>query len=124
MTKKNSNLKTKLTTLRKHVDKVGDEAVIELQTSQAYCNEMGIQYGDDFEDFRKQAILLFLGLDFSQIQINTSVPMTPVGNHVPNEEETDLEEAKAIGPEGKGTNRSGEKETDKQPTEPIGKQHA
>ena len=53
VTKKNSNLKTKLTTLRKHVDKVGDEAVIELQTSQAYCNEMGIQYGDDFEDFRK-----------------------------------------------------------------------
>ena len=124
MTKKNSNLKTKLTTLRKHVDKVGDEAVIELQTSQAYCNEMGIQYGDDFEDFRKQAILLFLGLDFSQIQINTSVPMTPVGDHVPNEEETDLEEAKAIGPEGKGTNGSGEKETDKKPTEPIGKQHA
>ena len=124
MTKKNSNLKTKLTTLRKHVDKVGDEAVIELQTSQAYFNEMWIQYGDDFEDFRKQAILLFLGLDFSQIQINTSVPMTPVGDHVPNEEETDLEKAKAIVPEGKGTNGSGEKETDKQPTEPIGKQHA
>ena len=53
MTKKNSNLKTKLTALRKHVDKVGDEVVIELQTSQAYFNEMGIQYGDDFEDFRK-----------------------------------------------------------------------
>ena len=50
--------------------------------------------------------------------------MTPVGDHVPNEEETDLEEAKAIGPEGKGIDRSGEKETDKQPNEPTDKPHA
>ena len=113
VTKENSNLKTKLTALRKHMDKIRDEAITELQTSQAYFNEMGVQYGDSFEDFRKQAILWFFGLDFSQIQINTSVPITPAGYDVPNEEETDLKEAEAFGPEGKGTDGSGEKETDK-----------
>lgn len=53
MTKENSNLKTKLTALRKHMDKIRDEAVTKLQTSQAYFNEMGVSYGDGFEDFRK-----------------------------------------------------------------------
>ena len=32
VTKKNSNLKTKLTALRKHMDKIMDEVVTELQT--------------------------------------------------------------------------------------------
>ena len=103
------------------MDKIRDEAVTELQTSQAYFNEIGVQYGDSFEDFRKQAILLFLGLDFSQIQINTSVPMTPAGDDVPNEEETDLEEVEAVEPEGKETDKSGQKETDKQPNKPTDK---
>ena len=67
---------------------------------------------------------MFLGLDFSQIQINTSVPMTLAGYDVPNEEETNLKEAEAFGLEGKGTDGSGEKETDKQPNEPTGKPHA
>ncbi|XP_030959916.1 uncharacterized protein LOC115981728 [Quercus lobata] len=43
VTKENSNLKTKLTALHKHVDKVRNEAVTELQTSQAYFNKMGVQ---------------------------------------------------------------------------------
>ena len=42
VTKENSNLKTKLTALCKHMDKIRDEAVTELQTSQAYFNEMGV----------------------------------------------------------------------------------
>ena len=124
VTKKNSNLKTKLTALRKHMDKIMDEVVTELQTPQAYFNEMGVQYGDSFEDFRKQAILLFLGLDFSQIQINTLVLMTSAGYDVPNEEEIDLKKAEAFGPEGNGIDGSGEKETDKQPNEPTDKPHA
>ena len=49
--------------------------------------------------------------------------MTPTGYDVPNEEETNLKEAEAFGPEGKGIDRSGEKETDKQPNEPIDKPH-
>ena len=50
--------------------------------------------------------------------------MTPAGYDVPNEKETDLKEAEAFGPEGKGIDRSGEKETDKQPNEPTDKPHA
>ena len=49
--------------------------------------------------------------------------MTLAGDDVPNEE-TDLEEAKAIGLEGKGTDELGEKETNKQPNEPTNKPHA
>ena len=67
---------------------------------------------------------MFLGLDFSQIQINTLVLMTSAGYDVPNEEEIDLKEAEAFGPEGKGTDGSGEKETNKQPNEPTDKPHA
>ena len=84
--KENSNLRTELTALREHVDKVKDEAIVEFQTSQAYFDEIGIQYGNDFEDFHKQAILLFPSMDFSQVQINTSIPMTPVGGDVLDEE--------------------------------------
>jgi len=50
--------------------------------------------------------------------------MTPVGNDIPNEEETDLEEAEAVRPEGKGIDGSGEKETDKQPNKPTNKPYA
>ena len=68
---------------------------------------------------------MFLGLDFSQIQINTSVLMTSAGYVVPNEEEIDLKEVEAFGLSGKGTDGLGEKETDKQPNEqPTDKPHA
>ena len=96
--KENSNLRTELNALREHVDKVKDEAIAEFQTSQAYIDEIGIQYGNDFEDFHKQAILLFPGMDFSQVQINTLIPMTPVGGDVLDEEEADLPKWEAIGP--------------------------
>ena len=49
--------------------------------------------------------------------------MTLADDDVPNEE-TDLEEAKAIRLEGKGTDELGEKETNKQPNEPTNKPHA
>ena len=41
------------------------EAVLEFQLSQTYFDELGALYGDDFKDFRKQATLLLLGMDFS-----------------------------------------------------------
>ena len=51
--------------------------------------------------------------------------MTSTGYDVPNKEETNLKEAEAFGPEGKGIDGSGEKETDKQPNEqPTDKPHA
>ena len=55
--------------LREYVDKAKVEAVAEFQTSQNYFDKMGTMYGDGFEDFRKQAILLYLGIDFSQVQM-------------------------------------------------------
>lgn len=53
--------------LSEHMDKVKEEAIEEFQVFQPYFNEMGGYYGDDFEDFQKQAVLLFPNLDFSQI---------------------------------------------------------
>lgn len=38
---------------------------------------MGGYYKDNFEDFLKQDVLLFLDLDFSQIQIRLNALMTP-----------------------------------------------
>lgn len=38
---------------------------------------MGGYYKDNFEDFLKQDVLLFLALDFSQIQIRLNALMTP-----------------------------------------------
>ena len=59
------------------MDKVKEEAIEEYQVSQPYFDEMGGYYGDKFEDFRKQAILMFPDLDFSQIQIKLNAPTTP-----------------------------------------------
>ena len=38
---------------------------------------MGGYYKDNFEDFLKQDVLLFIDLDFSQIQIRLNALMTP-----------------------------------------------
>ena len=38
---------------------------------------MGGYYGDNFKDFRKQAVLKFLDLDFSQIQVKVTALTTP-----------------------------------------------
>ena len=60
-------MKSKVATLHEYMDKVKEEAIEEYQVSQPYFDEMGGYYGDKFEDFRKQAILMFPDLDFSQI---------------------------------------------------------
>lgn len=65
LTKVNSNLTTELIALREHVDKVRAEAVMEFYVSQPCYNELGIQDGDDFKDFRKHATILFPRMDFS-----------------------------------------------------------
>lgn len=111
--KENSNLRTELTALHKHVDEVKDEAITEFQTSQAYFDEIGIQYGNDFEDFHKQAILLFPGMDFSQVQIDTSIPMTLVDGDVLDEEEANLQGEEAVNLEDKGADKPEGKEIDK-----------
>nr|POF00811.1 hypothetical protein CFP56_62359 [Quercus suber] len=63
--KENANLKSKVATLHKHMDKVKKEAIEEFRVSQPYFNKMGDYYGGAFKDFCKQAVLMFLDLDFS-----------------------------------------------------------
>lgn len=65
LTKANSNLTIELIVFCEHVDKVRAKAIVDFQVSQSYYDELGIQYDDDFEDFCKQATLLFPGMDFS-----------------------------------------------------------
>ena len=63
--KENVNMKSKVAALHEHMDKVKEEAVEEFWVSKPNFNEMGDYYGDGFEDFRKQVVLMFLDLDFS-----------------------------------------------------------
>ena len=77
LAKENANLKSEVMVLHKHMGKVKEEAIKEYQVSQPYFNEMGGYYRDGFEDFRKQAVLIFLSLDFSQISIKVTALTTP-----------------------------------------------
>nr|POE57165.1 hypothetical protein CFP56_34128 [Quercus suber] len=77
--------------LHEHMEKVKKEVIEEYQVPQPYFNEVGGYYGDDFEDFYKQAVLMFPNLDFSFIQIKLSAPMTFAAKPILNDEETDEE---------------------------------
>ena len=82
------------------MDKVKEEAIEQFQVSQPYFNEMMGYYRDGFEDFRKQAVLLFPDLDFSQIQIKLNALMTLTSEPVPDDEEIDNEVMMTNGPAG------------------------
>ena len=79
LTKANFNLTTELTALHERVDKAKADAMEEFKNSQPFFNELGVQYSEGFEGFCKQTVLLFPGLDFSSIQIDTTIPITPGG---------------------------------------------
>lgn len=51
---------------------------------------MGGYYKDNFEDFLKQDVLLFLDLDFSQIQIRLNALMTPAIESILNETDDEV----------------------------------
>lgn len=82
LTKANNNLMTELIALREQVDKAKADAAVEYKYFQPYFDELGVQYGEGFEDFCKLAIASFPGLEFSQIQIDTIVSMTTRGGNV------------------------------------------
>ena len=109
--KENANLKSEVATLHEHMDKVNEEAVEEFRVSQPYFNEMGDYYEDGFEDFRKQAILMFLDLDFSQIQIRLIASTTLAAKPIPDDTETNDEVLVTDGPGGVADNP---KEPDRQ----------
>ena len=96
----NANLKFEVAALHEHMDKVKEEAIEKFQVSQPYFNEMMGCYRDGFEDFHKQAVLLFPDLDFSQIQIKLNALMTLTGEPVPDDEEIDNEVMMTNGPAG------------------------
>ena len=60
---------------------------------------MGGYYGDGFEDFRKQAILMFPDLDYSQIQINVNARTTLAADLTPEDMEIDEELVVTNGPD-------------------------
>ena len=77
--KANTNLTTELASLREQVDKAKDDALAEYKYFQPQFNELSDQYGEGFEDFCKLPVASFPALDFSEIQIDTTVPMTACG---------------------------------------------
>nr|POE61313.1 hypothetical protein CFP56_51615 [Quercus suber] len=113
--KENADLKSKVATVHKHMDKVKEEAIEEFQVSQPYFNEVGGYYRDGFEDFRKQDVLLFLDLNFSQIQIRLNASMTPATEPILNDVETDDEVLVTNGP---GDVVDDPKELERQTTNP------
>ena len=64
LVKENANLKFEVVVLHEQMGKVKEKAIEEYQVSQPYFNEMRGYYGDNFEDFHKQAVLMFPGLNF------------------------------------------------------------
>lgn len=72
----NAILTAEVTSLRESIDKAKANAVEEYKDLQPFFNLLGSQYGEGFEDFRKQAIALFPNVDFSLIQIELTIPST------------------------------------------------
>lgn len=61
LAKTNANLRTELVVLCEQVDKAKANIVEVFKDSQPYFDELEGQYKERFEDFRKQAILIFHG---------------------------------------------------------------
>nr|POE62236.1 hypothetical protein CFP56_71360 [Quercus suber] len=90
LVKENANMKSEVVVLYEHMGKVKEETIKEYQVSQSYFNEMGGYYGDGFEDFYKQTILMFPSLDFSQIQIKVTTLTTLTAE--PNLDDADIDD--------------------------------
>nr|POE71697.1 hypothetical protein CFP56_48600 [Quercus suber] len=91
-----------MTSLQESVDKAKANAIEEFKDSQPFFDLIGSQYGEDFEDFCKQAVLLFPSVDFSSVQIDTMIPMTPKGDDevidIENGEDEEMFGGKALAP--------------------------
>lgn len=67
----------KVASLYKSIEMAKANAFEGYKDSQDFFDLLGSQYGECFEDFHKQATVLFPDVDFSSVQIDISVPMTP-----------------------------------------------
>ena len=90
LTEANAILTAEVTSLHESIDKVKADVVEEYKDSQPFFNLLVSQYGEGFEDFRKQVVALFPNVDFSPVQIELTIPLTSR----PNDEvvEVDVEE--------------------------------
>ena len=70
-------LDTRGGTLHESIERAKADAVKRYKDSQDFFDLLGSQYGEGFKDFYKQTTILFLDVDFSSVQINTTIPMTP-----------------------------------------------
>ena len=66
-----------VTSLHKSMDKAKADAIKEYMDSHQFFNLLGSQYGEGFEDFKRQATVFFPNVDISSVQIELTVPPTP-----------------------------------------------
>ena len=59
------------------MDKAKADVIEEFKDMQSFFDLLGPQYSEGFEDFKKQAVVLFPNGEFSSVQIYTTIPMTP-----------------------------------------------
>lgn len=76
LTEANAILTAEVTSLRESMDKAKADAIEEYKNSHPFFNLQGSQYGDGFEDFKKQAAIFFLNV-ISSIQSELTIPLTP-----------------------------------------------
>lgn len=92
----NSIFTTEITSLQESMAKAKANVVEEFKDSQPFFDLLGSQYSEGFEDIRKQAVLLFFGVDFSSVQIDTTILMTSRGD----DEVVDIEDGEDKGVSG------------------------
>nr|POE77232.1 hypothetical protein CFP56_36646 [Quercus suber] len=91
----NAILTAEMTSLRESINKAKANVVKEYKDSQPFFNLVGSQYREGFEDFKKQATVLFPNMDFSHVQIKLTVPPTPK----PNDEVVEVDDGEGDIPE-------------------------
>lgn len=65
--KANAILTVEVTSLCESMDKAKADAIKEYKNSHPFFNLLGSQYGEGFEDFRKQAAAFFPNMEISSI---------------------------------------------------------
>lgn len=65
LTEANTIQTVEVTSLRESMNKAKDNTAEEYEDSQPFFNLLGSQYGEGFEDFRKQAVAIFPNVDLS-----------------------------------------------------------
>lgn len=97
LTKVNAILTNEVTSLQESMDKAKAEAFEEYKDLQLFFNLLWSQYDEGFKDFKKQSIVLFPNVDFSFVQIDTMVPMTPwVDNEIVDVEDENEDAPKKV----------------------------